>query len=210
MSRARSRKAPASASEQPDRDGEEAAASSRGVSSDHLPHLWQFRILFRDGRDAEKVLRSALRLGLDFFGATEGCVATVHPEGLEARIHFPVPSDGWWDRTMLAGFLRGEQVRVPPELMLARIRRHGRMWGAWPSGLPAKTYHWDARQAFSSVGSLANELIDQIDRERIREVRARVDRKILEPSHPKHLAYELLHGIRSLTGYDHSAALLDL
>ena len=65
-----------------------------------------------------------------------------------------------------------------------------------------------ARQAFSSIGSLANELIDQIDRERIREVRARVDRKILEQSHPKHLSYELLHGIRSLTGYDHSAALL--
>jgi len=42
--------------------------------------------------------------------------------------------------------------------------------------------HWDARQAFSAIGSVANELIDQIDRERIREVRARVDRKILEQS----------------------------
>ena len=109
---------------------------------------------------------------------------------------------------MLAGFLRGEKVRVPAELMLARIRRHGRMWGALAVRGPGKTFHWDSRQAFSSVGSLANELIDQIDRERIREVRARVDRKILEQSHPKHLAYELLHGIRSLTGYDHSAALL--
>ncbi len=39
-------------------------------------------------------------------------------------------------------------------------------------------------------------------------MRARVDRKILEQSQPKHLAYELLHGIRSLTGYDHSASLL--
>ena len=63
-------------------------------------------------------------------------------------------------------------------------------------------------QAFSAIGAAANELIDQIDQERIREVRARVDRKILEQSQPKHLAYELLHGIRSLTGYDHSAALL--
>ena len=31
---------------------------------------------------------------------------------------------------MLAAFLRGDKVHVPPELMLARIRRHGRMWGA--------------------------------------------------------------------------------
>jgi signal transduction histidine kinase len=109
---------------------------------------------------------------------------------------------------MLAGFLRGEKVRVPAELMLARIRRHGRMWGAIAVRAPGAGFHWDSRQAFSEIGALANELIDEIDRERIREVRARVDRKMLEQSHPKHLSYELLHGIRSLTGYDHSAALL--
>jgi signal transduction histidine kinase len=73
---------------------------------------------------------------------------------------------------------------------------------------PGTTFHWDARQALSTIGALANELIDQIDRERVREVRARVDRKVLEQSQPKHLFYELLHGIRSLTTYDHSAALL--
>ena len=82
--------------------------------------------------------------------------------------------------------------------MLARIRRHGRMWGALAVRAAGKSLHWDARQAFSAIGSAANELIDQIDQERIREVRARVDRKILEQSQPKHLAYELLHGIRSL------------
>jgi hypothetical protein len=54
--------------------------------------------------------------------------------------------------------------------------------------------HWDARQAFSAIGSAANELIDQIDQDRIREVRARVDRKILEQSQPKHITYELIHG----------------
>jgi two-component system, NtrC family, sensor kinase len=187
-----------------DRDG----PLSRGVFSDLLPHLWRFRTQFREGRDAEKVLRSALRLGLDFFGAHEGCVATVQPGGEEARILLPVPSDCWWDRLMLAGFLRGDKVRVPPELMLARIRRHGRMWGALAVRGPSAGYHWDARQAFSSIGELANELIDQIDQERVREVRARVDRKVLEQSLPKHLFYEVLHGIRSLTAYDHSAVLL--
>jgi two-component system NtrC family sensor kinase len=179
-----------------------------GVFSDLLPHLWRFRTQFRDGRDADKVLRSALKLGIDFFRAHEGCVATLRPGGAEAKILFPAPADGWWDRQMLAGFLRGDdKVRVPPELMLARIRRHGRMWGALAVRSPSG-YHWDERQAFSSIGALANELIDQIDQERVREVRARVDRKVLEQSLPKHLFYEVLHGIRSLTAYDHSAALL--
>jgi two-component system, NtrC family, sensor kinase len=179
-----------------------------GVFSDLLPHLWRFRTQFREVCDADKVLKSALRLGLDFFRAQEGCVATLRPGGGEARILFPVPADGWWDRPMLAGFLRGDdKVRVPPELMLARIRRHGRMWGAL-AVRSQSVYHWDERQAFSSIGALANELIDQIDQERVREVRARVDRKVLEQSLPKHLFYEVLHGIRSLTAYDHSAALL--
>jgi len=145
---------------------------------------------------------------MELFAATEGAIVTVGPEWEGARILLSMPEDSSWDRDLLAGFLRGEKVRVPAELMLARIRRHGRMWGALVVRAAGMSLHWDARQAFSAIGSAANELIDQIDQDRIREVRARVDRKILEQSQPKHLAYELLHGIRSLTGYDHSAALL--
>jgi two-component system, NtrC family, sensor kinase len=206
VSKARSRKT--SVSEPPQEHGERGGPLVHGTSADLLPHLWRFRVQFREGRDAEKVLRFALRLGLDFFGAQEGCVATVQPGGDDAKIHFPAPPDSWWDRAMLAGFLRGDQVRVPPELMLARIRRHRRMWGALAVRGAGRDYHWDERQAFSSIGALANELIDQIDRDRVREVRARVDRKVMEQSQPKHLFYEVLHGIRSLTAYDHSAALL--
>ena len=195
-------------SERPEENGGPDGPLVHGISAGLLPHLWRFRTLFRDGRDAEKVLRFALRLSLDFFAAQEGCIATVQPGGDEAKILFPAPPEGWWDRSMLAGFLKGDKVRVPPELMLARIRRHGRMWGALAVRLPGGNYHWEERQAFSSIGALANELIDQIDRDRVREVRARVDRKVMEQSQPKHLFYEVLHSIRSLMAYDHSAALL--
>jgi len=206
VSKARSRKT--TESERPEENGDRDVPLVHGISADLLPHLWRFRTQFRDGRDAEKVLRFALRLSLDFFAAQEGCVATVQPGGEEAKILFPAPPAAWWDRSMLAGFLRGDKVRVPPELMLARIRRHGRMWGALAVRVAGGDYHWVERQALSSIGALANELIDQIDQERVREVRARVDRKVMEQSQPKHLFYEVLHGIRSLTAYDHSAALL--
>jgi signal transduction histidine kinase len=39
-------------------------------------------------------------------------------------------------------------------------------------------------------------------------VRDRIDRKIMEQIHPKDLFYQILDGIRSLTFYDHSSALL--
>jgi signal transduction histidine kinase len=182
--------------------------STPGAPLDLLTHLWKFRNQFRDGRDADKVLRGALRLGLELFRATEGCIATVRPGATDARVLFGIPADSWWDGPLLAGFLRGDDVRIPPDLMIARLRRHGRMWGALAVRSPRAEYHWDSRQALSSIGSLANELIDQIDQERVREVRARVDRKVLEQSQPKHLFYEILHGLRTLTAYDHSAALL--
>ena len=109
---------------------------------------------------------------------------------------------------MLADFLRGEKVRVPPELMLARIRRHGRMWGALAVRSPRAELPL-GRAPGVLDDRRPGQRADRPDRPRAdpRGPR-RVDRKILEQSHPKHLAYELLHGIRSLTGYDHSAALL--
>jgi signal transduction histidine kinase len=179
-----------------------------GKPPDLVLQLWRFRTLYRDGRDAEKVLRGALKLGLDLFQGSEGCVATVRPGSDQTQILYASSSEGGWDRTLLACFLRGDDVRIPPELMLARLRRHGRMWGALVVRSRNVVYHWDARQGFSSIGTLVNELIDEIDRERVREVRARVDRKVLKQSQPKNLFYEILHGLRSLTAYDHSAALL--
>lgn len=206
MSKSRTRKM--SQAEEPKENGEGEGPLLHGISADLLALLWRFRARFRDGRDADSLLRYALRMSLDFFGASEGCVATIQPGSEQVRIDFAVPADGWWDRSMFAGFLRGEKVRVLPELMLARIRRHGRLWGALAARLPGGDYEWEQRQAFSSIAALTNELIDQIDGARVREVRTRIDRKVMEQSQPKHLFYEVLHGIRSLTAYDHSAALL--
>ncbi|WP_337175754.1 ATP-binding protein [Paludisphaera sp.] len=171
-------------------------------------HLWRFRIQHREGRDPEKILGGALRMAMELFRAPEGCVAAILPGSPEARVLHATPDDARWDRRLISGFLRGEKARVPRDVMLARIRRRGRMWGALAVRSPGADYFWDARQAFSTIGGLASELIEQADFQRIREVRERVDRKVMAQSHPKHLSYEVLHGIRSLIAYDHSAALL--
>ncbi|OJW12351.1 MAG: hypothetical protein BGO49_21075 [Planctomycetales bacterium 71-10] len=188
-------------------DGE-GSPRPEGGWGDLADHLWRFRIQYREGRDPDKILRGALRLAMELFRAPEGCVAAIHPGSCEARILQQTPDEAGWDRRLMSGFLRGDKVAVPRDVMLARIRRHGRMWGVLAVRSPGADYFWDARQAFSTIGGLANELIEQSDLQRIREVRARVDRKVLEQSHPKHLSYEVLHGIRSLIAYDHSAALL--
>ncbi|REK18961.1 MAG: hypothetical protein DWQ37_02770 [Planctomycetota bacterium] len=181
---------------------------TRDEEFDLLKRLWNFHAQQRATGDAEKVLTAALRLSLDFFGAGEGCVAVVRPGREEADIVSSSPGGARWDRALVAGFLRGHKVSIPQELMLARIRRYDRMWGALVVRGSGVEYHWDARKAFSSIGTAATQLIERIDEQRVAEVRNKIDHKILDQIGPKDLFYQILHGIRSLIAYDHSAALL--
>jgi len=163
----------------------------------------------KDGRDIDKILRCALRLGIDFFRADAGCVVVRRPGRATVEIHFSNPRDHVWDLDLLAAFLRGDdEVAVPEHQMYARLRRNGRMWGLLALSAAGRNFPWDARRAFSSIGNAAAELMERADESRVREVRTRIDRRILEQLRPNDLFYQILHGIRSLTGYDHSAALL--
>ena len=60
----------------------------------------------------------------------------------------------------------------------------------------------------SRIAAVLSAAVHRIDRDRLLGVRDRIDRKIMEQIHPKDLFYQILDGIRSLTLYDHSSALL--
>ncbi len=173
-----------------------------------LEALWHFRGKFRTAREPEKVLRGALKLSLEVFSASEGCFAFVRPGSDLGEILFSEPRQSCWDTLILGGFLRGYDVSVPRDTMLCRIRRRGRMWGALAIRTPHEEFSWRIRQAFSMVGDVVNDLLVGLDDHKVRDVRSRIDRKVLDQLQPKNLFYKLLHGIRSLTDYDHSAALL--
>jgi signal transduction histidine kinase len=178
------------------------------LEHDLLRRVSNFVTQLGDSREVEKVIARALRLSMSFFGVPEGCVAVVRTGRRDAEILLATPPDSVWDCTMLASFLRKEEVHVGSDIMLSRIRRFGRMWGVLAVRSPRGEFPWDVRQAFSSIGAAAAQLIEQIEDERVREVRRRIDHKILEEISPKNLFYQILHGLRSLIGYDHSAALL--
>ena len=58
------------------------------------------------------------------------------------------------------------------------------------------------------ITEVVSAALHRIDRDRLLGVRDRIDRKMMEQIHPKDLFYQILDGIRSLTLYDHSSALL--
>jgi signal transduction histidine kinase len=192
----------------PSGDGGGAAPRSIEFELRVLRQLSAFTSQFRDGKDIGKVTRSALRLSMELLGAADGCVAVVSPGKQEVELNFAIPPDAEWDRGLLTSFIRGGEKPVPAIMALGRLRRWGRMWGVLAVRAAAGRLSWHHREALTALASAVSDLLERIDQERIREVRARIDYKILEQLRPKDLFYQILHGLHSLTQYDHSASLL--
>ena len=130
-----------------------------------VQQLWRFRTQYREGRDVEKLLRGALKLGMDLFGAGEGAVVTagLGPEG--ARIVLSIPESAAWDRTMLAGFLRGEQGSRSPRADAGPHPAARAHVGSACGSRPGQDYHWDCA-AGVFVDRYAGQRADRPDRSR--------------------------------------------
>jgi signal transduction histidine kinase len=163
---------------------------------------------FREGRDMAKVLRATLRAGLELLGAQEGCVAILDPGKQQVETIFTIPQNSSWDKEFLTSFILGGEKPIPANLALGRLRRRRRMWGVLAVRDSGVQFSWKHREALSALAASVSEVLERIDQERIREVRARIDYKILEQLRPKDLFYQILHGLQSLTQYDHSATVL--
>ena len=159
-------------------------------------------------REDQNALRLSLRRSCEHFKINEGCIAVATPDGSQAELITVMPRGGKWDLGSLAAFVQKRRPRIPPNVIMAPIQRRGRLWavlalrGECEFQIPSS--YLDLRR----VANLISEAIEFIDQERNIEVRSQIDRKILEQLRPSDLFYQVLHGLRSLTRYDHSSSLL--
>lgn len=166
--------------------------------------------------DPERIQRYALRLTNDFFGGAEVCLAT-WPAGSEApQVVHQLPREATWDVAELGAFLSGQKREPPGGVLVARVRRRGRVWAALAARVDkpppgAGPDDWDERDALTAISRIAAGLtaaFEAIDRQRGVDARSRINRKIREQLRPRDLFYQILHALRALTDYDHSSALL--
>jgi two-component system NtrC family sensor kinase len=171
--------------------------------------LAALRARLRDARDPEQAARSAMRDAIGLFEATGACLASVEPGEEQARLEFVVGGKESWDLELLGQFFLKRRPEIPSTLLVAPLRRRGRMWYVLGLRRTAdRPFGRDEVTELNQVAATVTELIHRIDRERNLEVRSRIQRKIMEELRPKDLFYQILHGLRTLTGYDHSSALL--
>ena len=162
----------------------------------------------KDVREPHKALRHALRDTCEFFGARQGCIAELRAGDSEADLLFTLPKVADWDRSVLARYIRHAQPPLQREMLIGSILRRGGEWGAIALVAPGHAFDRDDRSLMTRVAAILSAAIHRIDRDRLLGVRDRIDRKMMVQIHPKDLFYQILDGLRSLTLYDHSSALL--
>src|SRR6185436_8908873 len=162
----------------------------------------------KDVREPHKALRHALRDTCEFFRARQGCIAVLHEGRSKADLLFSLPQAKEWERTVLAQYIRHTQAPLRRDMLIGSVLRRGGEWGAIALIAPGHTFDRDARNLMTRVAATLTTAIHRIDRDRLLDVRARIDKKIMVQIHPKDLFYQILDGLRSLTLYDHSSALL--
>jgi two-component system NtrC family sensor kinase len=159
-------------------------------------------------RESHKALRHVLRDTRTFFQATHGCIATLHAGRPQADLLFTLPKHIDWDLDVLTRYIRHTHPPVPRDMLIATLLRRGGAWGAIALVRAGAPYDREDRRLLTRIATALSEAIHRIDRDRFLGVRNRIDRKIMEQIQPKDLFYQILDGIRSLTHYDHSSALL--
>lgn len=160
-------------------------------------------------QDSGRLLRHVLRETQQFLRADEACLAVAVPGSARPEIQFAFPTGAEWPLDLLGQFLAAdERVISPKTYLLAPVRRRGRGWGVLALRRRESPFADGAGRALSRVAGLSSRFLGHLDLARVLDVRARIDRKIREQLRPRDLFYQLLDALRSLTGYDHSSALL--
>ncbi|MEM7351004.1 MAG: ATP-binding protein [Acidobacteriota bacterium] len=165
------------------------------------------RSRLRDVHDVKKVLIHGLRVTKELFGAEEGAIATLKPGRSNATLVYALPRGGDWDAGLMTRYIQGKRPAIPETILLAPVRRRGRPWAALALRGNGRIFSPEEREALFAITQLLTEIVHGLDEKRLRKVRRKIELKIADHQEPKDLIYDLLHGLRSLTRYDHSAAL---
>lgn len=202
-----------------------AAPARGGLDPAHVPAtrpIGELRLLraiddleaqLRATGDISKAAKLTARAAMTLAGAQAACVAVLKPGSAQATaLHAlgagrdTIPAS--WDLTLMGAFARGEKIDPPPAMALARLKRRARPWATLAVKWNGVEPDWETRNAITRLTAAASLGIESIERQRTLEVRARIDRKIMEQVRAKDLFYHILDGLKSLTGYDHTGMLL--
>lgn len=179
-----------------------------GQSKEHDRFQIELGVLLEPIEEATKLYKVAVSQIAHHFGAEGGAVILRNPVSGALQTLGWGDAAGGWDEGTVSAFLDLQRPGLPPSEIMAPIVIDGRAAGVMAlrrrqgpfepgagRGL-ARLCRKVAHEAALREERRVNRVIDQIKDKTVRELR------------PKDLFYQVLHGLRTLTRYDHSSALL--
>jgi two-component system, NtrC family, sensor kinase len=113
-------------------------------------------------------------------------------------------------RDQAVRFARDRKSPNDPQLLMAVVEVLGRAVGVFAFIRPTRTFgRADARLGIEAAEILGRHLGHR-ERERTFELREKIVRKVLLQLRPADILYQVLHGLKRLLRYDHSASVLTL
>ena len=167
----------------------------------------QLRSRLHDVHDPHKALVWTLRAVRELFGADAGAVALRRSGRSDAEVTFSLPNDASWDLDVLGAYLAEDKPDIPASLLLGPVKRRRRNWAVLALERRNSSFEKEHLRALFSLSHAVTDLVRRLDERRVRHVRRKIEQKIADRQEPKDVIYDILHGLRSLTRYDHSASL---
>lgn len=167
----------------------------------------QMRSRLHGVQEARKALVWTLRNLVELFDADGGALAIRRSGRHQADVVFSLPSGLDVDTDLLTAYVLGQRPKIPDQVLLAPVERRGRNWAVLVLTREALAFDGDHLDALFSVAEVLTDVLQRFDERQVRKVRHKIERKIVDRQQPKDVLYDILHGLRSLTRYDHSASV---
>ena len=176
------------------------------TASDRARFLVQFGESLERIDDSIKLHKTALAQAARYFSAARGAVVLRNPVS-GALTTYGWGEDGGWDDRTLHAFIDLERPALPATDILAPLligeRAAGlialRREGGFPPG---------AGRFLARLGRKLGHEAGLRDERRVQRAVDQIKERTLRDLRPQDLFYQILHGLRTLTRYDHSSALL--
>jgi two-component system NtrC family sensor kinase len=171
-------------------------------------HLFELRSRLEIIDNPRKMIVNALKSAADILDARAGAVAILTHNRFSVELVHSDPRSEDWDLGFLGDFIRRRRPSIPEGLVVAQITRRGKVWGALAVKPREQPIDGDTVKALQKISHVLSERIGVWDDTRLRRLRTRIEHKIANRQEPKDIIYDILHGLRSLIRYDHSASFL--
>jgi len=140
--------------------------------------------------------------------ADAGAVAIFSQNHQTIELAFSDPRSEDWDIGLMSDFIRRKRPTIPDDLVIAQFFRKGRIWGALAVKPRQRPIDGEIVRSLQKLSQVLSERINAWDDTKLRQLRAKIEHKIANRQEPKDIIYDILHGLRSLIRYDHSASFL--